>query len=236
MKKIINNLQSRIIHIALFTVLVLLGLYLFSSCFRVFLDNQNIDPNFIIGFFTIIALLLSLIQSSKDKRYSYNLKLIDSIEDKGLKIIGKLLGIRGKSNVVLSSATHCFSAFKQKILFKDLNDTLSKSDVESDMELITAYVDTYFPEQKENWNNLIEKLTDISNITGNILVNYQENLNVIHDSNFQNNALDNAPTELDRARKINTEIDELTLKIRDGIFTKINETKKVLKNSFDFKL
>jgi hypothetical protein len=236
MKNIINNLQSRIIHMALFIVLVLLVLYLFSSCFRIFLDNQHIDPNFIIGFFTVIALLLSLIQSSKDKRYSYNLKLIDSIEDKGLKIIGKLLGIRGKSNVVLSSATHCYSAFTQKTLFKDLNDSLSKSDVESDMELITAYVDTYFPEQKESWNNLIERLTDISNITGNILVNYHQNLDVIHDSNFQNNALDNAPTELDRARKIDTEIDELTLKIRDGIVTKINETKKVLKNSFDFKL
>ncbi len=124
----------------------------------------------------------------------------------------------------------------QKILFKDLNDSLSKSDVESDMELITAYVDAYFPEQKENWNNLIEKLTEISNITGNILVNYHENLNVIHDLNFQNNALDNAKTELSRAGKINTEIDELTLKIRDGVVTKINETKKVLKNSLDFKL
>lgn len=236
MKNIINNLQSRVIHIALFIVIVLLVSYLFSSCFRVFLDNQDIDPNFIIGFFTVIALLLSLIQSSKDKRYSYNLKLIDSIEDKGLKIIGKLLGIRGKSNVILSSATHCYNAFTQKTLFKDLNDSLSKSDVESDMELITAYVDTYFPEQKESWNNLIEKLTDISNITGNILVNYHENLNVIHDSNFQNNILNNAPIDLIRAEKTNAEIDELTLKIRDGIVTKINETKKVLKNSFDFKL
>lgn len=236
MKNIINNLHSRIIHIALFGVLVLLALYLLSSCFRIFLDYQNIDPNFIIGFFTVTALLLSLIQGSKDKRYSYNLKLIDSIEDKGLKIIGKLIGIGGKSNVVLSSATCCYRAFKQKIKFQDLNDSLSKSDVESDMELITAYVDTYFPEQKESWNNLIEKLTNISNITSNILVNYHENLNVIHDSNFQNNALDNAPTELDKAGKINTEINGLTLKIRDGIVIKINETKKVLKNSFDFKL
>lgn len=236
MKNIIHNLQSRIIHIALFAALVLLVLYLFLSCFRIFLYNQNIDPNFIIGFFTVIALLLSLIQSSKDKRYSYNLKLIDSIEDKGLKIIGKLLGIKGKSNIILSSATHCYGAFTQKTLFMDLNDSLSKSNFESDMELITACVDTYFPEQKESWNKLIERLTDISNITGNILVNYQENFDMIHDSNFQNNALDNAPTELDRARQINAEIDELTLKIRDEIVTKINDTKKVIKNSFDFKL
>jgi hypothetical protein len=136
MKNIINKLQSRIIHIALFVILVLLALYLFSSCFRLFLENQDIDPNFIIGFFTVIALLLSLIQNSKDKRYSYNLKLIDSIEDKGLKIIAKLLGIKGKSNVVLSSADHCIKAFQGKKLFKDLNNSLSKSDVESDMELI----------------------------------------------------------------------------------------------------
>lgn len=236
MKSFINNLQSRIIHIALFAVLVLFALYLFSACFRIFLYNQNIDSNFIIGFFTVIALLLSLIQSSKDKRYSYNLKLIDSIEDKGLKIIGKLLGIRAKSNANLSSATHCYGAFTRKTLFKDLNDSLSKSDVEADIELITAYVDTYFPEQKVRWEDLTVKLTDILNITNNILVNYQENLDVIHDINFQNNSLDTAPTALHRAEIINTEIYELTLIIRDGIVTKINGTKKILKNSFDFKL
>jgi hypothetical protein len=201
-----------------------------------FLKNQNIDPSFIIGFFTIIALLLSLIQGSKDKRYSYNLRLIDSIEDKGLKVIGKLLGVKSKSSAVLSSASHCIESKKQKKVFKDLNNSLSKEDVESDMELIAAYIDTYFPEQKTDWNNLIESLTEISNITGNILVNYQENLRVINEPNFRNDALDNAGNSLKKASEINSGIEKQTLKIRDGIVTKINETKKALKNSFDFSL
>lgn len=234
-KNIINSLRPRIIHIALCVVLILLVAYILLPCFRIFLYNQNIDPNFIIGFFTVIVLFLSLIQSSNDKRYSYNLKVIDSIEDKGLKIIGKLIGIRAKSNVVLQSAIHCHRAFNKKILFKDLNDSLSKSDVESDMELITAYVDTYFPDQKEGWNNIIKKLTEISNITNNIVVNYQENLNVIFDKNFQNNVLDNAPDKLKIAEIIDNEISDLTLKIRNDIVVKINDTKKVIKNSFDFK-
>jgi len=236
MKSLLTKLQARIIHIALFAALVLLVLYLFSSCFRLFLADQDVDPNFIIGFFTVIALLLSLIQASKDKRYSYNLRLIDSIEDKGLKVIGKLLGIKSKSLVVLSSAKHCVLAKKQHKIFKDLNDSLSKEDVESDMELITAYVDTYFPEQGSDWNDLIKKLTNISNITGNILLNYQENLAVINDSNFRNDVLDTADTSLQEASKIDGEIEVLTLKIRDGIVAKINESKKTIKNSFDFSL
>jgi hypothetical protein len=147
-----------------------------------------------------------------------------------------LLGVKSKSSVVLSSATHCIEAKKRKMIFKDLNNSLSKEDVESDMELITAYVDTYFPEQKTDWNTLIERLTEISNIVVNILVNYQENLEVINSPNFKNHALDNADQDLQRASEINVEIETLTLKIRDGIVTKINESKKVLKNSFDFSL
>lgn len=236
MKSLLIKLQARIIYIALFAALTLLVLYLSSCGFRQFLENQKIDPNFIIGFFTAIALLLSIIQGSKDKRYSYNLRLIDSIEDKGLKIIGKLLGIRSKSLVVLSSASHCVEAKKKKLVFQDLNNSLSKEDVESDMELITAYIDTYFPEQKTDWNTLIDNLTDISNIAGNILVNYKENINVINEPNFKNDALDNADENLKKASEINTVIETQTLKIRDGIVTKINESKKTLKDSFDFSL
>lgn len=236
MKSLLTKLQARIIHLALLVVLILLVLYISSNCFRLFLQSQNIDPNFIIGFFTVIALLLSLIQGSKDKRYSYNLGLIDSIEDKGLKVISKLLGIKSKSLVVLSSAKHCIEAYKTKKIFKDLNNSLSKEDVELDMELTTAYVDTYFPEQKNDWNTLVDKLTYVSNITGNILVNYQYNLPVINNPNFKNDALDNADTSLQKASQVGANIEALTLMIRDGIVSKINESKKALKNSFDFSL
>lgn len=235
-KSLLAKLQARIIHSALFVILVLLVLYLTFYSFRLFLENQNIDPNFIIGFFTVIALLLSLIQGSKDKRYSYNLRLIDSIEDKGLKIIGKLLGIKSKSSVVLSSASYCIEAKRQNKVFKDRNNSLSKDDVESDMELVAAYVNTYFPEQGLHWNDLIEKLTEVLNITGNILINYQKNLEVINDPNFKNDALDKAGPALLKAQEINSKIEELTLSIRDGIVAKMNESKRAVKNSFDFSL
>ena len=122
------------------------------------------------------------------------------------------------------------------IIFKDLNNSLSKEDVESEIELITAYIDTYFSEQKTNWNNLMDKLTEISNITGGILVNYQENLEVINDPNFKNDALDNADSSLKKASEINIEIENLTFQIREEIIEKINKSKKTLKNSFDFNL
>jgi len=102
-KKLTNKLQKYIIHIGLVIVLVLLFLYLFSEKFKYFLLKQSIDPNFIIGFFAVIALFLSLIQSSKDKRYTYNLRLVESIEDKGLKIISKLIIIKQKSLNILNN-------------------------------------------------------------------------------------------------------------------------------------
>jgi|GEM_PF-1775591 len=228
------KLRTRIIHLGLLMVSILLVLYLAYSPFRVALEAQKIDPNFVIGFFTITALLLSLIQGSKDKRYSYNLRLIDSIEDKGLKVVGKLIGIKAKSLVMLSSAKHCVEAKKQKRIFTDLNDTLSKEGVEAEMESATAYINLYFPEQGGNWNVLIDKLTEISNITGNILVNYQKNLEIINHPDFRNSVLDNTEFSLRRAEELHNDIEELTLEIRDGIVSKMNKSKESLKNSFDF--
>lgn len=235
-KHIISKLQARIIHLGLVIALLLLALYLFCDKFRLFLTNQNIDPNFIIGFFTIIALFLSLIQNSKDKRYSYNLRLIDSIEDKGIKVIGKLLGINAKSITSLSSAQHCIRALKENKVFKDLNNSLSKENVENEMELIAAYIDSYFPEQGVKWNSLLNKLTQISNITGDILSNYNGNLELIQKNiSFSNPSLDRADSSLKEAEKIDREIKELTLSIRDEIVTKMNDSKSKLKNALDFK-
>jgi hypothetical protein len=236
MKNVSKMLQKQVLRLSLGAVLILLVAYLFCPKFRIYLSIYNIDPNFIIGFFTILALLLSLIQGSKDKRYSYNLRLIDSIEDKGLKVIGKLLGIKSKSSVVLSSAIHCVNAMKQKKVFKDLNGSLSKEDIETDVELITAYIDTYFHEQGGKWNNLIEMLTEVLNIANNILVNYQDNLEVINNINFKNDTLDNADASLEKASSTDKQIEELTLEIRNGVVAKINESKEALKNSFDFSL
>lgn len=235
-KSFIRQLQARMIQVALLTALTLLFFYLFSTNFRFALLIQDIDPNFIIGFLTLIALLLSLIQGSKDKRYSYNLRLIDSIEDKGLKVIGKLLKIRNKSSTGIISASHCLKAIKDGAVFIDLNDSLSKKDIESDMELVVAYIDTYFPEQKESWGKLLEDLTDVSNLTNNILVNYQENLRDIHHPDFENKVLNDASANLVKADQLDKRIEKLTLDIREGIVGKINDSKKKLKNSFDFSL
>lgn len=236
-KSLLNRLQAKIIHIGLITVFSLLVLYLTCSKFRIFLADQHIDSNFIIGFFTILALFLSLIQSSKDKRYSYNLKLIDSIEDKGIKVIGKLIGIKNKSHNMLSSVKHCIEAKKAGSVFKDLNDSCSKKDVEYEMELIVAYVNLYFPEQGEKWNDLSDKLTQVLNITGNILVNYNENLELIQRNvQFNNLPLDNADISLKEAEKIDQEIENLTLTMRDEIVVKMDDSKRKLKDTFNFKL
>lgn len=233
----LTKLQSKAIHICLFFVFLLLLLYLFNPCFRTLLASLEIDPNFIIGFFTVIAVLLGLIQSSRDKRYAYNLKLVESIEDKGLRIIGKLLGIRQKSATMLSTLKHVKKSIDDKIIYHDPNNTLDKSDIESDMELVTAFINTYFPEQAENWNELLTDLSAIGTHNVNVLLNYNGNMELVSKFvPFKNTALNNIDFSISDAEAINQRIDAMTLKIRDGIVEKINKTKTQIVNSFDFKL
>jgi hypothetical protein len=232
-KLLINYLKNHLVHLGLVIVFLLLVIYLSSNRCRVFLSARGIDPNFIIGFVTVIALFLSLIQNLNDKKYTYNLKLIDSIEDKGLKIISKLIAIKTKSNTLLTTTKYCIEAKKRKMVFRDLNNSLSKEDVEVESDLIAAYVDTYFPEVNQGWNDLQDKLTNIANITQPILINYEANIELIQNGTpFKNQALDNAEDGLATAEIINQEIEELTLKMRDAIVTKMNDSKQKVKNKY----
>ena len=217
---------------ALAGVIVLLGIYLYSPCFRLLLKNLDIDPNFIIGFLTVVALFLSLIQNKEDKKFSYNLLLVGSIEEKGLKIISKLIEIKNKSAIDFFSAKNCIQAIENKMVFKDLNNSLSKEKVESDMDFVVSCVNTYFPELEHDWNILIDKLNEIFSITDNILINYHDNLNVIHDREFRNSALDNADKNIKKAADINSDIEKITLQIRNKIVAKISKSKESFKNSF----
>ncbi len=233
MNKILKTVQANFLPIGFSLTCVLLLLYIFSSEFRTFLEERNLDPNFIISFTTLIALFLTLIQGVKDKRYSYNIRLDDSIEDKGAKIIGKLLVIRNKSQKLILTAQTCIAVKNSGAIFKDLNNSFSKEDVENGMELVVAYIDLYFPEMNTRWNTLLEKLSGIANIVNPILLTYQENLPLIleHRENFRNIILDNAPASLKVAKVMDAEIDDITKKMRDEIVEKMNGMKKKIKDS-----
>jgi hypothetical protein len=215
-------------------VLALLVLYLLCPELRTYLKVHDIDPNFIIGFSTVIALFLSLIQASSDKRYAYNLELIKSIEDKGLVVISKLITINNKSLIYIGTVQIVKSILGTNKIYKDTNDTLSKTDVERDMELVATYIDTFFPAMKENWNNLTERLSDLGTICSNIILNYNENHHLLGTVGFSNDALNNIDTSLKRADELNQEIKAITLEIRDSIVMKINASKGEFKKSFGF--
>jgi len=96
-KKLTSSLMAKSIYIALIIITILFFIYIFNDAFRCYLLIKNIDPNFIIGFSTVIALLVSFIQSSYDKKFNYNILLIESIRNKGICVIAKLLAIKNKS-------------------------------------------------------------------------------------------------------------------------------------------
>lgn len=206
--------------------LAFLSLYIFFYPFRIWLELSKFDPNFLVAFVTALALVLSLIQNRIDKRYAYNSALVASIEGKGVAVIGKLLSIKGKSRTLLFSAEKCLDALRKKITFVDANNALDKESIEHDLELIAAYIDMFFPDQCERWNTLLDRLSDISTLAGNILLNYDKNIELIKQNiDFKNAALDSSPDSFKKISELNDEIAQLSYNIRQAVVAKINEVR-----------
>jgi hypothetical protein len=234
-KNILNFFQRQIIRIGLAAVTISLIIYLAYPNFRVWLLDNKIDPNFLIGFFTIIALLLSLIQVSKDRKYNYNLLIIESQKEKGFLIIAKLISIKNKGHIYLGTLEIIAKVLGTGRVYRDTNDVLSKTDLEKDMEMVATYIDTLFPEAKEDWNILIDKISAMGTLSTNTVINYNENYHLIGTGGFTNDALDNIDLNFESVKLINEEVDQLTLKIRDLIVEKINSSTGEFRKTFEFR-
>jgi hypothetical protein len=236
-RKIKEFIQKNTLRFFLIFVLLSFLLYIFYEPLRCYLLEKSIDPSFITGFLMLIGLILNWIQNSYDKKFNYNMRLIESIENKGLSVIGKLLTIKQKSEIYFITLKQLKIVIGSRQTYKDLNDTLSKKDINDGMELIIAYIETYFKEECHEWNELLDKLNTLATYSSNIFVNYNENMNLILTGQiFKNESLDQIDYYVTEAEKINKEINELTLKMRDKIVFKINESTGKLKNSIYFKI
>jgi hypothetical protein len=119
------------------------------------------------------------------------MRLLDSIESKGLAIVGKLAAISQKSRILLETLKSHRSAINNRQNFRDHNNTLSKEDIDSDMQPIVAYVDSYFREECDKWNEVINKTSRIGTMNLLVLTNYEANLPLILQGiQFQNDSLD----------------------------------------------
>jgi hypothetical protein len=234
--KIKEYFRKNSLKIFLTAVIILFFVYIFSNDFRCYLLCNNIDPNFIVGFLTAIALVLSIIQNISDRRFSYNTNLVNSVEDKGIKIIAKLLVIRQKSEILSGTIEHIKNAMDNNKIYLDSNNALSKEDIEKELEMATAYIQTYFPEERENWNSLQDKLSKLSTDCSNVLLNYQKNIELLKDSNFYNDILSNIDNIIDESKKNYNEIDKLAMEMYERLVEKMNKYKNKLKDNFYFKL
>lgn len=240
--KIKEYLKKNSLKIFLIIIIIIFFIYIFSDNFRNYLLCKDIDPNFLIGFLTAIALVLSTIQSVSDKRFCYNTNLVNSVEDKGIKIIAKLLTIRRKSEILSETIKHIKKAIDSGVAYLDSNSTLSKEDIEKEMEMTVAYIQTYFPEEGKEWNILQDKLstlaTNCGNVLfcGNVLLNYRENIKVLKNQNFSNITLGKIDEIIIQSENIYNEIDKSAMEMSMRLAKKINEYKNKLKDNFYFKL
>lgn len=234
--KIREYFRKNSLKIFLIIIITLFFIYIFSDNFRSYLLCKDIDPNFLIGFFTVIALVLSIVQSVSDKRFNYNTNLVNSVEDKGIKIIAKLLTIRRKSETLSGTIKQVKKAIDSGITYLDSNNTLSKEDIEKELEMTVAYIQTYFPEEGEKWNILQDKLSTLATNCSNILLNYQKNIEVLKNPNFFNITLNKIDQIISESENIYNEIDKLAIEMSVRLVEKINEYKNKLKDNFYFNL
>ena len=231
-------IQNRLIHIGLVLVISILTIYLASPYFRNFLGSQNIDPNFLIGFFTVIALLLSIIQSGHDKRYGYNLSLTTAVRSAGERVIGKAIAIRTKADQYEGVVRHLSEAIKQNKIFIDQNNIESKEDVVKDMESVAALVDMYFPDQGQLWNDISDKLTEMANISNNIYTNYQTCAGSLKadPGKPSRDYVETLTEPLNQLKSLNEKIQTMTETLRNEVVNKINKMSGDFKETFRFRL
>lgn len=234
--RIKDILRKNILNIFLLFIIISFFTYIFSDDFRIYLLCKHIDPNFLVGFLTAIALVLSIIQSLSERRFSYNTNLVNSVEDKGIKIIAKLITIRQKSEILFITIKQVKEAIDSDRIYKDSNNTLSKEDVEKELEMAAAYIQTYFPEEATEWNILQDKFSALATNCSNVLLNYKENIRILNDPNFSNIILDDMDRIIIESESMYKEIDKSAEEMYTRLVEKMNKYKSRLKDSFYFKL
>lgn len=225
-----SYLKGKIIPILIVITISLFALYLACPVIRSYISQQNIDPNFVLGFLTVTTLMVSIWQNTKDRKLTYNLNVWESVRDNGLAIISKLIAIRQKSDVIVKTLKSHQDAIKTKKVFMDFNDTLSKKDIDDGFQIVAAYADTYFRDECEKWNEMLTKLSDMATDNINVIKNYQINLQLIMSgTNFTNPILDRIDEIIVNAEKTDKEIAQITEEMRNRIIEKTNGISEKIK-------
>lgn len=214
-------------------VTVLFVAYLLSDDLRNLLISLNIDANYVLGFVALITVLVTINENVKNRRLSFNISLHNKVEERSLIVLGKLLRMSSKSRMMLETQHRYKKAIAAKQLYSDENNILSKEDVEKDLELVIAIVQTHFPDVHEDWNELQKLMTTTATNTANIVKNYNANIVLIQSGQtFSNHALDKIDELIMQSSEANAKIERLSNSIADKVMKPVIENSKKLKESF----
>ena len=152
-------IREKLIQILIVIVFVFFVSYLSFSSLRTYITNKNIDPNFVLGFLTTITLLITIWQNTKDRKLTYNMNTLESVRGNGLAVISKLVAVRQKSEIIFKTLKSYNDAIKNRKVFVDYNETISKRDIDDGFQIVAAYADTYFRPECDKWNEMLNKLS-----------------------------------------------------------------------------
>lgn len=233
MEEIINYFKKNLLVIVFIGLLVLLFVYVFSSCFRYFLYILNIDPNFIVVFITALTLIFSAIENKKERKYNFNLNLKNSVENKVELVVGKLFVMMNDSQIFLNTIKDIKKSIDENKKFVDVNNVLSLEHIKKDRGLVGAYVAIYFHQYiQEDWNLMVENINKIATNCSMVVTNYSENFSLISTKDFQNETLSSIGKIIEESEILNKKIFDLTEKMKNILLDIIKKNNDKIKERY----
>jgi hypothetical protein len=199
-------------------------LYFFSNPFRETIQSKNINPEMVVGFISLYTLLFALFQGAKERRFAYKMATSSKFDDMGFLIIANMLTVEMHREIMVGTVKLVAECMEKGVVFKDSNNIIQMFNDNRSESKTAAALDVYFPQLGSEWNFVTEHMTRMSTLATNVVLNYQENDNGKKRTDF----LSRINEHVAEIEKLNAELEEKPLEIRNGVVAEINKHRLAL--------
>lgn len=141
-------------------------------------------PEYIALGLSIVTIITTVYIARRNRQSDFAQAEYFKLQQIAEKIISKLLLLDNKRERLRTYFQLSYNASRDKAIFVDSNDTFNRKDFEQDGEEVVAFIDIYFPELGEEWNDCLVKMSDMFTIV--FLMN--ENRNAGNEINWKEQA------------------------------------------------
>ena len=179
-----------------------------------------LKPEYIALYISIIAICVNVYISWRNRKYALAKEEYFKLKQIAEKIIAKLICIENDREKLRIFFQLSFkTTVNPELKFIDTNDTFNREDFEKEGAEVAAYIDIYFNDLKNMWNDCLDRMSQLFTITF-IISKHIEERKVINwkteadKFNTTNQELGHYPEEI--GKRIKKEINNFKEKNLDG--------------------